>query len=89
MKKYIGPVLSLASIGMLFYILFDQKQQINRLKQIKTHVLIVENECDSLKSEMIAKDIQLGRYEIIMERIDAEFDAECKEKIDEIKLQVE
>ena len=32
MKKYIGAILSLGSVAMLFYILFEQKEQIKNLK---------------------------------------------------------
>ena len=89
MKKYIGPVLSLASVGMLFYILFDQKEQIKNLQQENSKVELIKHERDSLQSEMFTKDIQIGRYEHILDLLDTELDADCKAKVDDLKLQTE
>ena len=89
MKKYIGAVLSLASVGMLFYILFTQKEQIKNLKKENSNVVIIKKECDSLKSEIFTKDIQIGRYEHIFDLLDTELDVDCKAKVDELKGQTE
>jgi hypothetical protein len=48
MKKYIGAVLSLASVGMLFYILFTQKEQI---KELKTEIKTIQMQSDSLDNQ--------------------------------------
>lgn len=89
MKKYIGPILSLASVGMLFYILFDQKEQIKILKQENSKVELIKHERDSLQSEMFTKDIEIGRYEHILDLLDTELDADCKAKVDDLKLETE
>lgn len=89
MKKYIGPVLSLASVGMLFYIMFDQKEQIKNLEQENSKVEVIKHERDSLQSEMFTKDIQIGRYEHILDLLDTELDADCKTKVDQLKGQTE
>jgi hypothetical protein len=89
MKKYIGPILSLASVGMLFYVMFDQKEQIKNLQQENSKVELIKHERDSLQSEMFTKDIQIGRYEHILDLLDAELDADCKAKVDDLKLQTE
>ena len=89
MKKYINAVLSLASIGMLFYIIYNQREQIKVLKAENSNAIIIKTECDSLQSEIIAKDIDIGRYEHILDLIDTELDNDCKAKVDELKLQTE
>ncbi len=48
MKKYIGAVLSLASVGMLFYILFTQKEQI---KDLKSRIKTLQTQTDSLDNQ--------------------------------------
>lgn len=89
MKKYIGAALSLASVGMLFYIIHNQRDQIKNLKLENENVVTIKNECDSLKSEMLTKDIQIGRYEHILDLLDTELDIDCKEKVDYLKSQTE
>ena len=89
MKKYIGPVLSLASVGMLFYIMFDQKEQIKTLQQENSKVEVIKHERDSLQSEIFTKDIQIDRYEHILDLLDTELDNDCKAKVDDLKLQTE
>ena len=89
MKKYINAALSLASVGMLFYIIYNQREQIKLLKAENSNVVIIKNECDSLKSEIFTKDIEIGRYEHILDLLDTELDADCKTKVDELKSQTE
>lgn len=89
MKKYIGPVLSLASVGMLFYIMFDQKEQIKNLQQENSKVELIKHQRDSLGAEIFTKEIQIGRYEHIMDLLSTELDADCKAKVDELKNQTE
>lgn len=89
MKKYINAVLSLASVGMLFYIIYNQREQIKTFKKENSKVELIKHECDSLQSEIFTKDIQIGRYEHIMDLLDTELDADCKAKVDDLKLQTE
>ena len=67
MKKYIGAVLSLASIGMLFYIIFNQQQQIKTLISSKPNIDSIQYVIDSLHSENFIQHIQLDRYDITIE----------------------
>jgi hypothetical protein len=79
MKKYIGPILSLASVGMLFYIVFYQKEQIKELKisvresaqKVQTvdslHAVI-----DSLSSEVFIEHTNYERYELTLDRLRSE-----------------
>lgn len=50
MKKYIGAVLSLASVGMLFYILFNQKEQI---RELKSKVKELQHTVDSVDNQNV------------------------------------
>jgi len=79
MKKYIGPVLSLASVAMLFYIIFHQKEQIKELrtaihqsaqKMQTIDSLIRVN--DSLVSEVFIEHTNYERYELTLDRLRSE-----------------
>jgi hypothetical protein len=69
MKKYIGAILSLSSVGMLFYIIFDQQHQIKTLKSSQPNIDSVQHITDSLGSELFIKHTELDRYEIAIERL--------------------
>jgi hypothetical protein len=79
MKKYIGPVLSLASVGLLFYIIYNQKHQIQELKsslksttqKIQT-VDSLHTVIDSLNSEIFIEHTNAERYEIALDRLEEE-----------------
>jgi hypothetical protein len=79
MKKYVGPVLSLASVGMLFYIIFNQKEQIKELKtsvresaqKIQT-VDSLYTVIDSLNNEVFIEHTNCERYEITLDRLKTE-----------------
>ena len=60
MKKYISAVLLITSIGMLFYLLFDLKEQV---KQIP----VLQNQVDSLNMELFNEKADAGRHEITRE----------------------
>ena len=60
MKKYIGAVLSIATIGMLFYLLFDLKEQVKQIPVLETQV-------DSLNMELFNEKVDAGRHEITRE----------------------
>ena len=76
MKKYIGAILSLASVGMLFYIIYDQKDQIKELKttlestkhEIKT-VDSLKHVVDSVNTEVFINQTKATRYEIALENL--------------------
>jgi hypothetical protein len=89
MKKYIGAALSLSSVGMLFYIIFNQKEQIATLTSTRPNVDSLHHVIDSLKSEIFVKEIEVGRYEIIFDRAEAEMTPECKEELETIKHTIE
>jgi hypothetical protein len=63
MKKYIGAVLSIATIGLLFYTLFDLKKQIAQLPVLKNEIDSVTIIKDSLVNEVFIHEVQNGRYQ--------------------------
>lgn len=69
MKKYIGAILSLSSIGMLFYIIFDQQHQIKILTSTKPNMDSVQYIIDSLHDENFIQHTELDRYDIAIEKL--------------------
>jgi hypothetical protein len=61
MKKYISAVLSIGTVGILFYTLFDLRQQVGSLKK---ELVVVTAQKDSLYDENFIKHVQLDRYEL-------------------------
>jgi regulator of replication initiation timing len=62
MKKYIGAILSIGTVVMLFYTLFDLK---NQVKQIP----VLEHQLDSLRDETFIISTENGRYELSLEHL--------------------
>lgn len=89
MKKHISTIISLASLTMIFYILFNQKQQIRTLQSEKSNVDSLHKVIDSLKAEIFTNEIEVSRYEIIFDRAEAEMTPECKEELEAIRKTVE
>lgn len=89
MRKYINAALSLASVGLLFYIIYNQRQQIKSLKAEIQNVETIKIERDSLQSEIFTKDIQIGSYEHVLDLLETELDPDCKAKVEELKGQTE
>ena len=69
MKKYIGPVLSIATIGILFYTLFDLKEQVKQIPQLERELDSVQCIKDSLHDEAFMLHVEMGRHEITREEI--------------------
>jgi len=89
MKKYINGFLRLGTAAALLIVIYNQNKQIKQLKADKSNIDLIKNECDSLKSEIFTKDIQIGSYSHILDLLDTELDTDCKLKVDELKKQVE
>jgi hypothetical protein len=64
MKKYIGAALSISTIALLFYTMFDLKKQVVNLNKQLT---IVTDQKDSLHYENFIKSVELGRYELSLD----------------------
>lgn len=62
MKKYIGAVLSIGSVILLFYTLFDLKKQVNQIPVLKKQI-------DSLNLELHLAQTNLGKHELAAEDV--------------------
>lgn len=69
MKKYIGPILSIATIGMLFYTLFDLKEQVKQIPVLEHQLDSVQCIKDSLYDEAFILHVEMGRHEITREEV--------------------
>ena len=69
MKKYISPILSIATISLLFYTLFDLKEQVKQIEPLKKEIKSLENVKDSLHDEMFLIQTELMRHEITREEV--------------------
>lgn len=69
MKKYIGPILSIATVGMLFYTLLDLK---NQVKDLKAQVKVEQEKNLAMHDSLFITNVQLNRYiiayDILVER---------------------
>jgi hypothetical protein len=68
MKKYISAVLSICTIGMLFYTLFDLRQQVNSLKK---ELVITTAQKDSLYDVNFGTQVENGRYELTINYLES------------------
>lgn len=79
MKKYLGAILSLSSVLMLFIALRYQMGQLKTLKQqVESQQIKVvaydslKRTCDSIESELFIEHINIGRYENAIYRLESE-----------------
>ena len=78
MKKYIGPILSIATIGMLFYTLFDLKEQVKVIPQLKKDLNERQRVLDSVNNELFISNTIVTRYEITLDWYKTEHPKEAK-----------
>ena len=76
----------LSSVGMLFYILYHQKERIAKLESINKSLKI---QCDSLQSEQFELKINEGRLEYIIDRAEGEMSPDCKDEFEKILHETE
>ena len=86
MKKYINSILGVVTSAVLLFIIYHQK---NDIKESNRKYEIIQLRYDSLKSEMFTKDIQIGRFEIILDRAQGEMSPDCKEEFEKILHETE
>ena len=67
MKKYISAALSITTIGLLFYTLYDLKQQVKQIPVLKSQLDSVIVIKDSLANEVFIHQAEIGRYEITVD----------------------
>jgi hypothetical protein len=78
MKKYIGPILSIATISMLFYTLFDLKEQVKQIPQLRQQLDSTQVVADSLYQELFNANVIVGRYETTLDWYKTEHPKEAK-----------
>mgnify|MGYP000125439658 CR=1 FL=1 len=69
MKKYITAVLSIGTVAMLFYTLFDLKNQVKQIPMLQHQLDSVTIEKDSLHLINFETQVQNGRYELSLEHL--------------------
>jgi hypothetical protein len=84
MKQYINPLLRVATVGMLLYVIYNQSENIKTLKASNASI---QYQCDSLESENFTKDINLQRFDIIIDR--ANEDPKCSKVLDKLFKETE
>jgi hypothetical protein len=64
MRKYINAILTLSSVLVLFYIIYDQHKQINEYKQQLSEY---EKFLDTVKTDSFQFQVMADRYAIALE----------------------
>jgi len=89
-------VLVMIAMISLVYSLYTQNETIKDLKKPSNEVVRLRDslyqerkECDSLKSEIFVRDIDLMRYVYIFERAEEELTGNCRDQLDLIMSQTE
>jgi len=67
MKKYLNAILSIGTVAILFYTLFDLKEQVKQVDILKKELKTVTATKDSLHDEMFIQHVQLDRYELSLD----------------------
>ena len=69
MKKYISGILSIGTVALLFYTLFDLKNQVKQVPMLQHQLDSVTIQLDSLSLINFENEVQNGRYEITLEHL--------------------
>jgi len=67
MKKYINLILSIGTIGLLFYTLFNLKEQVKQIPILKHQIDSLEYVKDSIHADLVPTEIELNRYKVAYE----------------------
>lgn len=59
------------------------------VKPTSDSLFILKHKVDSLTMEMFVKDINLGRFEHVLDRAEAEMSPDCKQELETILSQTE
>ena len=69
MKKYISTALSLGTITLLFYTMFDLKEQVKQVEVLQHELDSVTIIKDSLYEVSFEAQVENGRYELSLEHL--------------------
>ena len=86
MKKSISILIGVTCIVALSREVFKLRRS---SQQYENQLTILKAENDSLKAEMFTKDIQAGRLDILVERVEAEMSPDCKEEFEKLLHTIE
>ena len=92
MKKYITTFLVI-SMGISILILFNinqkNKEMLDKYMKESVNIKSVPKNIDSIVFKNQVNDIQIMRYEYILEKAQEEMSPDCKDKLDTIMSEVE
>lgn len=63
MKKYINPLVTIITIGVLLFSLYDLKKQTNQVPKLQQEVNTLQHKVDSLYDENYPCQIELNRFQ--------------------------
>jgi hypothetical protein len=90
MTKYVVQVLIAV---ILLFVILKQNRTINKMeldvKPTSDSLVIMKNKFDSITMEVVVKDIDLGRFEHVLDRAEAEMSPDCKQELETILSQTE
>lgn len=89
MKKYIKTVLILANFALIIYLLWNNQKVTTEFRREKFKSDSLQFKIDSLMSEEQIRQIEIGRYEVILERAETEMSDECKTEFQQILKTIE
>jgi hypothetical protein len=69
MKKYLNAILSIGTVAILFYTLFDLKEQVKQVDDLKEKVNTLSTIVDSLHDENFNTNVEVGRYELSLDHL--------------------
>ena len=69
MKKYITAALSIGTIALLFYTLFDLREQVKQVDVLQKQLDSVSVLKDSLYDVSFQAQVENGRYELSLEHL--------------------
>jgi len=86
MKNLIIGLVIVSLVGIMYFPLLIKNNNVNN-KEINN--LKITNDSlvkivDSLKSDIFVKDIEIGRYEYILDRAEDEMSPKCKQELEKI-----
>lgn len=69
MKKYINAVLSISTIGLLFYTLIDLRKQVKQVEVLQFQLDSVIVKLDIQHDLNFATQVENGRYQMFLEHL--------------------
>lgn len=71
MKKYIGAAFSVSTIFLLFYTMFDLREQVKQVDNLQYKLDSVTTVKDSLYDVNFAAQVEIGRYELTINHLES------------------